>query len=253
MTKLSGKTALVTGASRGIGRGIAQRLAADGALVAVHYGSNEDAAKQTVKAIEQAGGHAFAIRAELGVEGDVDVLFAGLEQGLSGRPLDILVNNAAGPPGGPIEATTRAAFDQIFAINVRAPFFIIQRALPILRDGGRIITISSVAARIAVPSQTSYAMTKGALEVMGHTLANALGARNITVNTVRSGTTYHEYAALLDLPGVKEAMIGMTALGRLGTPSDIADIVAFIASEEGRWITGQVIDASGGIYLGPRG
>jgi len=251
MTKLSGKTALVTGASRGIGRGIAQRLAADGALVAVHYGSNEDAAKQTIAAIEQAGGRAFSIRAELGVDGDVETLFAGLEKGLAGRPLDILVNNAAGPPGGPIEETTREAFDRIFAINVRAPFFIIQRALPILRDGGRIISISSVAARIAVPSQTSYAMTKGALEVMGHTLANALGKRNITVNTVRSGATHHEYAALLDVPGVKDFMTGMTALGRLGSPSDIADVVAFLASEDGRWITGQVLDASGGIYLGP--
>ncbi|WP_146646957.1 SDR family oxidoreductase [Labilithrix luteola] len=252
MAKLDGKTALVTGASRGIGRGIAQRLATDGALVAIHYGSNEEAAKQTVAEIEQAGGRAFSIRAELGVEGDVDILFAGLEKGLSGRPLDILVNNAAGPPGGPIEETTREAFDRIFAINVRAPFFIIQRALPILRDGGRIITISSVATRIAVPSQTSYAMTKGALEVMGHTLANALGKRNITVNTVRSGTTYHEHAALLDLPGVKDFMVSMTALGRLGSPSDIADVVAFLASDDGRWITGQVLDASGGIYLGPR-
>lgn len=252
MTKLSGKTALVTGGSRGIGRGIAQRLAADGALVAVHYGSNEEAAKQTVGEIEEAGGRAFSIRAELGVEDDVDTLFAGLEKGLSGRPLDILVNNAAGPPGGPIEATTREAFDRVFAINVRAPFFVIQRALPILRDGGRIITISSVATRIAVPSQTAYAMTKGALEVMSHTLASALGSRNITVNTVRSGTTYHEYAALLDVPGVKEFMVSNTALGRLGSPADIADVVAFLASDDGRWMTGQVLDASGGIYLGPR-
>lgn len=252
MKELAGKGALVTGASRGIGRAIAQRLAADGALVAVHYGKSEGAAKETVSLIEQAGGRAFPVHADLGSDGDVDVLFAGLDEGLAGQPLDIVVNNAAGPTGGPLEETTPEAFDRIFAINVRAPFFIIQRALPKMRDGGRIINISSVATRIANSSQTSYAMTKGAIETMSRTIANALGTRQITVNVVRPGATHHADAALLELPGVKEFIVGATALGRLGQPSDIADVVAFLASNAGRWVTGQILDASGGLYLGPR-
>ncbi|MEV6865135.1 SDR family oxidoreductase [Streptosporangium subroseum] len=253
MAKLTGKTALVTGASRGIGRAIARRLAADGALIAAHYGSNEAAAKDTVASIEQAGGRAFPVRAELGVDGDVDTLFAALEEGLSGQPLDILVNNAAGPSAGPIEEATPEGFDHLFAVNVKAPFFIIQRALPLLRDGGRIITISSTCTRVATPFQTSYAMTKGAVEVMGRTLANALGTRGITVNTVTPGATVTDLnASLLKTSGAEVYLAAMTALDRLGRPADIADVVAFLASHDARWITGHVLDASGGMYLGPR-
>ena len=144
MASLTGKTALVTGASRGIGRAIAQRLAADGALVAVHYGSNDAAAAETIDAIRAAGGEAFGVRAQLGVDGDVDALFAALEGGLDGRPLDILVNNAAiATNEATIDTATPEQFDREFAINVRAPLFITQRALPLLHDGGRIINISS--------------------------------------------------------------------------------------------------------------
>ncbi|WP_440073390.1 SDR family NAD(P)-dependent oxidoreductase [Streptosporangium sp. OZ121] len=253
MGSLTGKTALVTGASRGIGRAIARRLAADGALTAVHYGSNESAANDTVAEIGKAGGRAFPIRAELGVDGDVDTLFAGLGEGLAGQPLDILVNNAAGPPAGPIEETTPERFDHLFAVNVKAPFFIIQRALPLMRDGGRVITVSSASTRVATPFQTSYAMTKGAVETMSFTLANALGARGITVNTVTPGATLTDLnASLLEDPGVEEFMSGLTALGRIGLPADIADAVAFLASHDGRWVTGHVLDVSGGMCLGPR-
>ena len=155
----------------------------------VHFGTDKDGATATVDEIERAGGTAFAVGAELGVDGDVETLFAGVEAGLAGRPLDILVNNAAAAPAGPLGATTRAEFDHLFAVNVRAPYFIIQRALPLLRDGGRIITISSVATRMANPTQTSFAMTKGAVETMSMTLANELGARGITVNAVAPGAT----------------------------------------------------------------
>ncbi|MFI6983490.1 SDR family oxidoreductase [Embleya sp. NPDC050154] len=253
MTDPTGKTALVTGASRGIGRAIATRLAAKGTVVAVHFGTDEDGARATVDEIERGGGTAFAVGAELGADDDVETLFAGVEAGLAGRPLDILVNNAAAAPAGPMGVTTRAEFDHLFAVNVRAPYFIIQRALPLLRDGGRIVTISSVATRMANPGQTSFAMTKGAVETMGMTLANELGTRGITVNAVAPGATRTaSNTSVFEAPGLAELIAASTALDRLGGPDDVADVVVFLASDAARWITGQVIDASGGLFLGPR-
>ena len=243
----------MTGASRGIGQAIAIRLAARGAEVIAHFGSDRDGVAATVGEITRAGGTAYAVAAELGVDGDVETLFAGVEATLAGRPLDILVNNAAAPPAGPLGATTRAAFDHLFAVNVRAPYFIIERALPLLRDGGRIITISSVATRMANATQTSFAMTKGAVETMSRSLANQVGARGITVNAVAPGATRTATnGGAFEAPGLAEMIAGLTALGRLGGPGDVADVVAFLASDDARWITGQVIDASGGLFLGPR-
>ncbi|MER5427002.1 SDR family oxidoreductase [Streptosporangium roseum] len=253
MGDLTGRTALVTGASRGIGQAIAARLAAKGAVVIVHFGTDKDGAAATVDEIERAGGTALAVGAELGVDDDVETLFAGVEAGLAGRPLDILVNNAAAAPAGPLGVTTRTEFDHLFAVNVRAPYFIIQRALPLLRDGGRIVTISSAATRMANPSQTSFAMTKGAVETMSMTLANQLGVRGITVNAVAPGATRTATnGSAFETPGLAELIAGTTALDRLGGPDDVADVVAFLASDAARWITGQVIDASGGLFLGPR-
>jgi len=252
MADLTGKTALVTGASRGIGRAIARRLAADGALVAAHYANNEAAATETVEAIRADGGRAFPVRAELGADGDVDTLFAGLEAGLSGQRLDILVNNAATRAAAFIEQATPKEFDRMFAVNVRAPLFIIQRALPLLRDGGRIINISSSDTRVALPLELAYAMTKGAINVMSMTLANALGARGITVNAVAPGPTDTDKTPFLRDPEVQAATASATALGRIGQPADIADAVAFLASDDARWITGELLDVSGGIWLGPR-
>ncbi|MDN5915706.1 MAG: SDR family oxidoreductase [Pseudonocardia sp.] len=253
MSDLTGRTALVTGASRGIGQAIASRLGSKGAMVIVHFGTDEDGAAATVEEIERNGGTALAVRAELGVDDDVETLFAGVEAGLAGRPLDILVNNAAAAPAGSLAATTRTEFDHLFAVNVRAPYFIIQQALPLLADGGRVITISSVATRMANPDQTSFAMTKGAVETMSMTLANELGVRGITVNAVAPGATRTATnGSFFEAPGLAELIAGTAALDRLGRPDDVADIVAFLASSAARWITGQVIDASGGLFLGPR-
>ncbi|WP_406072089.1 SDR family oxidoreductase [Streptomyces sp. NBC_01020] len=256
MTYLAGKTALVTGASRGIGRAIARRLAAGGALVAVHYGSNEQAAAETVQLIEKEGGLAFLVRAELGVPGDVDTLFAGLEQGLTARTgrvrLDVVVNNAAINIGGTIEDITSEAFDRLVAINTKAPLFILQRALPLLNDNGRIINVTTAATRIAMP-ETPYAMTKAPVEVLSRSLAQAVGTRGITVNAVAPGPTVTDMNPwMLGNTEVQQMVGSGNAIPRVGHPDDIADVVAFLASEAGRWVTGQVIDASGGCFLGPR-
>lgn len=251
MAGLTGKTALVTGASRGIGRSIAERLAADGALVAVHYGTNEAAANDTVATIQKSGGDAFAVRAELGVDDDVDTLFAGLEEGLDGRPLDILVNNAAIIDyDATIEKVTREAYDRQFAINVRAPLFITQRALPLMRDGGRIINVSSGVTWFATP-EVAYGMTKGALNVFSRSLAQSLGGRDITVNTVSPGITETDMNGWLGDPQAAQHVAGMIALGRHGQPADVGDAVAFFASDDARWITGQTLEVNGGLLLGP--
>ncbi len=250
---LQGKTALITGSSRGIGRAIAQRLAADGAMVAIHYSGNDAAANEALRAIEQADGQGFLVRAELGVSGDINTLFTKLEKELAGRPLDILVNNAAVAPQIAITQTTPEEFDRIFAINVRAPFFIIQRALPLMPDGARIINISSGVTWFATPA-TVYSMTKGALNVLGRSLANSLGARNITVNTISPGITNTDMNPSIRDKDAKaiDRVAAMTALGRPGRADDIADAVAFFASDHARWITGQTLDVNGGLFLGPK-
>lgn len=247
--RLAGKTALVTGGSRGIGRGIAERLGRDGALVAVHYGSNEAAAKETVAAIERSGGAAFAIGAELGRPGDARALWAAFDAHADG--LDILVNNAGIGTSRPFADTDEAEFDRLFAVNAKAPYFITQLAVERLRDGGRIINISSGVSHAAVlPDIMTYAMTKGALDVFTRNLSKVLGPRGITVNAVAPGIVDTDVnAAWLRGEENREAWEGaaaMSALGRVGTVEDIADVVAFLASPDGRWVTGQWIDATGG-------
>ncbi|GGT99086.1 SDR family oxidoreductase [Streptomyces violascens] len=255
---LARKTALVTGASRGIGRGIAQRLAADGALVVVHYGTDGPAAQETVDAIVEAGGRAFAVGAELdtvdGVEQLADAVRSGLRAHTGEEFLDILVNNAAVTGHLPYAETTPDLFDRLFAVNVRAPFFLAQHLLPTLRDGGRIITIGSAVTRIALEGELAYTMTKGAMETYTRTLANAVGARRITVNLVAPGPTETDRtrAFFRSSPEMEANMIQAQALPWIGQPADIADPVAFLASDDARWVTGHVLDASGGTYLGPK-
>jgi 3-oxoacyl-[acyl-carrier protein] reductase len=248
MGVLAGKTALVTGASRGIGRSIAERLAREGALVAVHYGSNEQAARDTVAAIEKADGAAFPIGTRLGTPGDAKTLWAAFDADADG--VDIIVNNAGIAVYAPIGAVTDQDFDEVFAVNAKAPFFILQHGLSRLRDNGRIINISSGAARIAVPMTIAYSMTKGALNVLTHTLALELGPRGITVNSVAPGVVDTDLTFWLADPKMREQATAMSALQRVADPADIADVVAFLASPDARSITGQTIDATGGTLLG---
>lgn len=252
MAELAGRTALVTGGSRGIGRAVALRLAAAGALVAVHYGGNDDAAKETVTRIEEAGGRAFTVRARFGEEGAVDRLFQGLADGLAGRGLDILVNNAGISSTSSISQVSADEWDRLLAVNVTAPFFVIQRALPLLNDGGRVITVGSTASRFAVSTQIGYTVTKAAVESLAPSLANELGRRGITVNTVAPGAVRTDLTAgYTSIPEVVAGLEAITALGRLGEPEDVADVIGFLAGPGGRWITGRTIDVSGGTYLGP--
>ncbi|MFF3540767.1 SDR family oxidoreductase [Streptomyces platensis] len=257
MSALSGKTALVTGGSRGIGRAIAERLAREGARVGVHYGRDATAAKETVSAIESTGGQAFALQAELGVPGDAEALWAAFDPQAEG--LDILVNNAGINKAVDgtlkrIEAVTAEDFDTLFAVNTKAPFFITQQALPRLRDGGRIINTSTGLTRgAAKPELIAYAMTKGAIDVFTSTLAKDLGPRGITVNAVAPGAVNTDMNAGW-LRGeanaaARQRVSGISPLGRIADPTDIGDIVAFLASDDSRWVTGQWIDATGGALL----
>ncbi|MEU7008235.1 SDR family oxidoreductase [Streptomyces sp. NPDC046332] len=247
MGALTGKTALVTGGSRGIGRGIAERLGRDGARVAVHYGTNERAAKETVAAIEEAGGEAFAIGQELGVRGDAAALWERFDELADG--LDILVNNAGIGTSRPFATIDEAEYDRVFAVNTKAAFFLAQRGAERLRDGGRIINISTGLSHAAImPELIAYAMSKSALDTFTRYLSKVLGGRGITVNAVAPGIVDTDVNADW-LRGNEEAWAGAAALstlGKVGTPADIADVVAFLASHDGRWVTGQWIDATGG-------
>jgi NAD(P)-dependent dehydrogenase (short-subunit alcohol dehydrogenase family) len=249
MGALSGRTALVTGASRGIGRGIAERLGRDGARVAVHYGTNETAAKETVAAIEAAGGSAFMIGVELGEPGDADALWAEFDRHADG--VDIIVNNAGIGTSSPLKDIDEAEYDRLFAVNVKAPYFIVRQGLGRLRDGGRIVNISTGLARNAVmPDLTAYSMTKGALDIFTRDLSKVLGPRGITVNSVAPGFIETDNtAALLSTQEGRAQAEAISALGRVGTTADVADVVAFLASEEGRWVTGGWVDATGGSLL----
>lgn len=254
MSKLEGKIALVTGASRGIGRGIALRLAREGAIVAVHYSQREKEAASVVDEILQHGGFAFTIGANLTTQDGIRDLYTTFDEELQKRTgenqFDILVNNAGIGQILTLEEATEESVDEVLNINVKAPLFVTQHALSRLRDGGRIINISSFVTRAASPSVFTYSVSKGAINTFTLALARQLGSRNITVNAILPGIINTEMNAgtLQNRDGQKYAA-GLSVFNRWGEPDDVADIAAFLASEESRWITGQLIDASGGSHL----
>ncbi|MGV9653455.1 SDR family NAD(P)-dependent oxidoreductase [Streptomyces sp. NPDC003554] len=248
--------AVVTGASRGIGAAIAGRLGADGYTVAVHYRQDSAAAADVVEKITAAGGTAFSFAADL-AEPDTGTAFwasydaAAAAGALRDVPVRVLVNNAGVVVNGVIEEFAAEDFIRQQQINATAPFLIIKAALPRLANGGHVVNISSGATRVPIPGIIGYTMTKGALEALTLPLAQHLGPRGITVNAVRPGTTDTDMNADW-LRGNSEAMatvVASRALGRVGEPADIADVVAFLASHDARWITGQIIDATGGERL----
>ena len=250
MGRLDGKIALVTEASRGIGRAIALRLAADGARIGVHYATSRIAAEETLAAIHEAGGEGFLLSADLSSLSGIEQLANQLRIALHDQPLDILVNNAGVGASGTIVDTDEASFDRLFMIDVKAPFFLTQRTLPLLADGGRIVNISSVVSMAAYPTTIAYAAAKAALNSMTVSLAAGLGPRGITVNAVAPGATATDFLGpMLDDPAVVGMLESATVFGRLGKPEDIVGLVAFLAGPEAAWVTGQIIAASGGMHL----
>jgi 3-oxoacyl-[acyl-carrier protein] reductase len=245
MSSLSKKIAIVTGSSDGIGRAIAERLAQEGATVVVNYGKSADKAKEVVAAIEARGGKAVAIQADMSKVADVGRLVKDTVKNF-GR-LDILVNNAGMFMFKPLAETTEEEFDRMFSLNTKGPYFALQEAAKVIKDGGRIVNISTDGTHIGFGGATAYLGSKGALEQFTKGLAHELAPKEVTVNTVSPGYTV---TAMLPADSAFR-QIGEQAspLKRLGTPKDIADVVAFVVSEEARWLTGQNLHAGGGVVM----
>jgi NAD(P)-dependent dehydrogenase (short-subunit alcohol dehydrogenase family) len=255
MTTLQNKTALVTGASRGIGRATAAALAKAGAHVLVHYGRSAQEAESLVSEIQSKGGRAKAISADLGTPNGAAVL-AEQVRSIVGDRLDVLVLNAGISKAARIADYTVEDFDNLFATNVRSPFFLVQQLLPVLGEGSSIIAISSAVARAVVgnpslenPSILAYASTKGALEILVKNWAAIFGPRGIRVNAVAPGVIDTDMSNFTKTEAGREVTLGMQALKRIGKPEDIADVVAFVASDGARWITGASIAVDGGSKL----
>jgi 3-oxoacyl-[acyl-carrier protein] reductase len=248
MQKLTGKTTLVTGGSRGIGRASALALARAGAQVIVHYGSSEKEAESVVAEIRSLGGKAEKIGADLR-KPDGPHALAKAVRGIVGERLDILVANAGISKAASIEETTVEDFDNLFAVNVRAPFFVVQQLLPLLCTGSEVIFTSSLVARSAAGNIPVYAATKGAIDTLVKHLASILGPKGVRVNAVAPGVVETDMSSFTKTESGRNAALGMQALKRIAQPEDIAPVVAFLASDDARWITGDTIHVDGGSKL----
>jgi 3-oxoacyl-[acyl-carrier protein] reductase len=247
-SNLSGKTALVTGASRGIGRATALALAQAGAQVIVHYSSGEKEATAVVIDIRNAGGKAEKIAADLRTA-DGPHLLAERVRAIIGGRLDILVANAGIAKAASIAETTVEDFDALFAVNVRAPYFLVQQLLPVMHKGSSVILLSSLAAHAAVGNLSAYSATKGAIDTLVRHFASALGEQGIRVNAVAPGVVPTEMSKFAKTEAGLDFTLGMQALKRLATPEEIASAITFLASDQAQWITGDTLRVDGGSKL----
>jgi len=248
MSSLSGKTALVTGASRGMGRASAIALARMGAQVLVHYSTGEGEARAVVAEIGKAGGRADTVSADLSAPDGAHKLAKQVRATVGDR-LDILVANAGISKSATIEQTTVEDFDRLFAVNVRAPFFLVQQLLPILGNGSSIVLVSSLGANAVVGTLAAYAATKGAIATLVKHFASELGERGVRVNAVAPGAIATDMSSFTKTDAGRDFTLSIQALKRLGQPGDVGDVVAFLASNEARWINGDTVRVDGGSKL----
>jgi 3-oxoacyl-[acyl-carrier protein] reductase len=247
MSVLKGKTAIVTGASKGIGAAIARSLAKAGASVVVNYASDKTGADRAVADIEAAGGKAIAVQGDVSKETDVLKLFEAADAAFG--KVDVLVNNAGVYQFAPLEDVTVEHFHRHFDINVLGALLATREAAKRFGDrGGAVINVSSLASQVAVPTASVYSATKGAMDVLSRVLAAELGPRNIRVNSLNPGAVETEGTHTAGVIGseMEQQFIAQTPLGRIGQPDDIADVAVFLASDAARWVTGQTINATGG-------
>ena len=248
MSNLLGKTALVTGASRGIGRASAIALAKVGAQVLVHYNGGEKEAAAVVAEIRKAGGKAEKVTADLRASDGPHALAERVRAIVGGR-LDILVASAGIAKGTTIEETTVEDFDALFAVNVRAPYFLLQQLLPVMCKGSSVVLLSSLAAHASVGTLSAYAATKGAIDTLVKHFAAALGERGIRVNAVAPGVVPTDMSSFAKTDAGREFTLGIQALKRMAQPDDIGAAIVFLASDEARWITGDTLRVDGGSKL----
>jgi 3-oxoacyl-[acyl-carrier protein] reductase len=245
MPKLTNRIALVTGASRGIGRASALALANEGAYVIAHYNSAGDEARALVDEIRRMGGRADAIGTDLAAADGAHKLAARVRE-IAGKRLDIIVANAGIAKNATIAELTVDEFDKLFAVNVRAPYFLVQQLLPLLGEGSSIIMVSSVVARTVVGNLSAYSATKGAISTLVKHFAVALGANGIRVNGIAPGVIDTDMSSFTHTSEGREMVLSMQTLKRIGKPDDVGAVVAFLASDDARWVTGHILEVSGG-------